>query len=150
MALLATHKHRGYQGGREGAGGLAPHLGLVRACVWLVCVSPRQDVRVISKVNGMIDDYLGQERTIILAVIPANQDIATIDILERAQKVGRGGGPPWRPALTQGCGLCLEAGYSLGSLMPACLSALLWLACWLDGCLSMCRWTRMGSARSAC
>jgi interferon-induced GTP-binding protein Mx1 len=43
---------------------------------------------VISKVNAMIDEYLSMERTIILAVIPSNQDIATIDILERAQKVG--------------------------------------------------------------
>jgi hypothetical protein len=50
---------------------------------WLLC----QDSRVIAKVNGMIDEYLSQERTVILAVIPANQDIATIDILERAQKV---------------------------------------------------------------
>lgn len=28
-----------------------------------------------------------QDRTIILAVIPANQDISTIDILERAHRV---------------------------------------------------------------
>lgn len=42
---------------------------------------------MISKVNAMIDEYLSMERTIILAVIPSNQDIATIDILERAQKV---------------------------------------------------------------
>lgn len=31
--------------------------------------------------------YLEQERTIILAVVPANQDVATVDILERAKIV---------------------------------------------------------------
>lgn len=39
---------------------------------------------VIRQVNDLINSYLSQPRTIILAVIPANQDIATIDILERA------------------------------------------------------------------
>jgi hypothetical protein len=29
--------------------------------------------------------YIVQERTIILAVVPANQDVATVDILERAR-----------------------------------------------------------------
>jgi len=38
-------------------------------------------------VNQLIDEYLKQERTIILAVIPSNQDVATVDILERAQRV---------------------------------------------------------------
>jgi hypothetical protein len=38
-------------------------------------------------VNSLIEGYLQQERTIILAVVPANQDVATIDILERAKKV---------------------------------------------------------------
>jgi len=46
-----------------------------------------QSQAVIAEVNALIDDYLAQERTIILAVIPANQDIATVDILERAQRV---------------------------------------------------------------
>lgn len=31
--------------------------------------------------------FLEQERTIILAVVPANQDVATVDILERAKLV---------------------------------------------------------------
>jgi len=43
-----------------------------------------QNAGVIDEVNGLINHYLGQERTIILAVIPCNQDIATVDILERA------------------------------------------------------------------
>ena len=50
-----------------------------------------QDPKVIYEVNELIDTYLRQERTIILAVIPSNQDIATIDILERAQTVAPGG-----------------------------------------------------------
>lgn len=33
--------------------------------------------------------FLEQERTIILAVVPANQDVATVDILERAKMVRR-------------------------------------------------------------
>ena len=37
-------------------------------------------------VDNLIDKYLVQPRTIILAVIPSNQDIATVDILERAHK----------------------------------------------------------------
>lgn len=43
-----------------------------------------QDAAVIMQVNNLINYYMSQPRTIILAVIPANQDIATIDILERA------------------------------------------------------------------
>jgi interferon-induced GTP-binding protein Mx len=39
------------------------------------------------QVNALIESFLLQERTIILCVIPSNQDIATVDILERAQKV---------------------------------------------------------------
>ena len=46
-----------------------------------------QGANVISDVNQLIQQYLAQERTIILAVIPSNQDIATVDILERAQQV---------------------------------------------------------------
>ena len=42
---------------------------------------------MIQEVNNLIDTYLKQERTIILAVIPSNVDIATVDILERAQSV---------------------------------------------------------------
>jgi interferon-induced GTP-binding protein Mx len=41
----------------------------------------------IMQVNALIESFLLQERTIILCVIPSNQDIATVDILERAQKV---------------------------------------------------------------
>jgi interferon-induced GTP-binding protein Mx1 len=43
-----------------------------------------QGSTVIADVNNLLDRYLKQERTIILAVIPSNVDIATVDILERA------------------------------------------------------------------
>ncbi len=46
-----------------------------------------QRASVVQDVNNLIERFLVQERTIILAVVPANQDIATIDILERAKKV---------------------------------------------------------------
>lgn len=46
-----------------------------------------QDKSVIQEVKNLIDSYLKQERTIILAVIPSNCDIATVDILERAEEV---------------------------------------------------------------
>lgn len=54
-------------------------------------VTAGQDVKCIADVNRLIKSYLQDERTIILAVIPANQDIATIDILERAQSVDPSG-----------------------------------------------------------
>lgn len=42
---------------------------------------------VMSDVDELLGRYLKQQRTVILAVIPANQDIATVDILERASSV---------------------------------------------------------------
>jgi hypothetical protein len=50
-------------------------------------VTAGQDVAAIEQVNRLIKSCLADERTIILAVIPANQDIATVDILERAEGV---------------------------------------------------------------
>eukprot|EP00752_Nemacystus_decipiens_P002787 g2603.t1 len=46
-----------------------------------------QRATVMAEVNGLIQRFLEQERTIILAVVPANQDVATVDILERAKLV---------------------------------------------------------------
>lgn len=42
---------------------------------------------VVGQVNGMIDRYIAMPNTLILAVVPCNQDIATVDILERAAKI---------------------------------------------------------------
>lgn len=50
-------------------------------------VTAGQTITAIEQVNRLIKSYLLDQRTIILAVIPANQDIATVDILERAQGV---------------------------------------------------------------
>ncbi|KAJ8610284.1 hypothetical protein CTAYLR_009067 [Chrysophaeum taylorii] len=46
-----------------------------------------QQAMVIDEINAMLGECLSQERMIILAVIPAKQDIATVDILERALRV---------------------------------------------------------------
>lgn len=46
-----------------------------------------QSEDVIGQVDRLLHKYLSQERTVILAVIPASSDIATVDILERAAKV---------------------------------------------------------------
>ena len=54
-------------------------------------VTAGQNTSSIQQVNQMIKSYLLDPRTIILAVIPANQDIATVDILERAQGVDKSG-----------------------------------------------------------
>ncbi|CAM9383395.1 unnamed protein product, partial [Discosporangium mesarthrocarpum] len=59
--------------------------GIVRTAV------KGQSQGVIMEVNGLIESYLSSERTIILAIVPSNQDVATVDILERAKLV-RGNG----------------------------------------------------------
>jgi interferon-induced GTP-binding protein Mx1 len=45
-----------------------------------------QDRSVIAEVDSLLSHFMSQEETVILAVIPANQDIATVDILERAHR----------------------------------------------------------------
>lgn len=45
-----------------------------------------QTRNVITEVDMLLESFIKQARTIILAVIPANQDVATIDVLERAAK----------------------------------------------------------------
>jgi interferon-induced GTP-binding protein Mx1 len=46
-----------------------------------------QDKSVIKTVNAMLNHFLQQPRTCILAVVPANQDLACSEILERAKQV---------------------------------------------------------------
>ena len=43
-----------------------------------------QSKTVIAEVDSLLQRFLEQKRTIILAVIPSNVDIATVDIIERA------------------------------------------------------------------
>jgi interferon-induced GTP-binding protein Mx1 len=45
-----------------------------------------QDRSVIAEVDNLLTEFMIQPETIILAVIPSNQDIATVDILERAHR----------------------------------------------------------------
>lgn len=69
----------------------APNLTLIDLPGIVRTATAGQSSAVISQINSLIESYLKQERTIILAVIPANQDIATVDILERAQQVDPSG-----------------------------------------------------------
>lgn len=48
--------------------------------------STGQSESVISDVNEIIERFMLESHTIIMAVVPANQDVATVDILERAHK----------------------------------------------------------------
>jgi len=65
----------------------APDLTVVDLPGIVRTATAGQSQAVVEEVNSLIEEYLGQERTIILAVIPANQDVATVDILERARRV---------------------------------------------------------------
>lgn len=69
----------------------SPDLTLIDLPGIVRTVTAGQDRSVIEQVNSMIESFLAQERTIVLAVIPANQDVATIDILERARRVDPAG-----------------------------------------------------------
>jgi interferon-induced GTP-binding protein Mx1 len=51
-----------------------------------------QTSNVIEQVNDLITSYISLPNTIILAVVPCNQDIATVDILERASHYDKEGG----------------------------------------------------------
>ena len=44
-----------------------------------------QPQAVIRQVDSLVEKYLTQPRTIVLAVVPSNTDVATVDILERAR-----------------------------------------------------------------
>ncbi|RKO85005.1 P-loop containing nucleoside triphosphate hydrolase protein, partial [Blyttiomyces helicus] len=50
-----------------------------------------QTLADIEQVNKIVEDYMAEERTIILAFVPANQDIATVDVLERVRRVDPSG-----------------------------------------------------------
>mmetsp|Transcript_28903 Transcript_28903/g.89335 ORF Transcript_28903/g.89335 Transcript_28903/m.89335 type:complete len:647 (+) Transcript_28903:776-2716(+) len=65
----------------------APNLTLVDLPGIVRTAVSGQDSEAIGKVNQLIDSYITKKHSIILAVVPSDQDIATIDILERARKV---------------------------------------------------------------
>jgi interferon-induced GTP-binding protein Mx1 len=64
-----------------------PNLTLVDLPGIVRTTTNGQNKSVISAVDNLLEYFLRQPETVILAVIPANQDIATVDILERASKV---------------------------------------------------------------
>ncbi|RYH22018.1 hypothetical protein EON65_19820 [archaeon] len=63
-----------------------PDLSLIDLPGIIRTTTAGQDRSVISAVDAMLGEFMEQSETIILAVIPANQDIATIDVLERAHQ----------------------------------------------------------------
>jgi interferon-induced GTP-binding protein Mx1 len=64
-----------------------PDLSLVDLPGIIRTTTAGQDRSVINEVDELLRHYMLQQETVILAVIPANQDIATVDILERAAKL---------------------------------------------------------------
>eukprot|EP01038_Epipyxis_sp_PR26KG_P012114 gene12114-16219_t len=62
----------------------SPDLTLIDLPGIVRTITSGQDTSVIAQVNNLIQTYISMPNTIILAVIPCNQDIATVDILERA------------------------------------------------------------------
>ncbi|GMF48495.1 unnamed protein product [Phytophthora fragariaefolia] len=59
--------------------------GLVRT------VNDHEDQSVIPRVRQMVDRYMQQERTVIIAVVPANVDMHNTEILQAAQEADRDG-----------------------------------------------------------
>ena len=69
----------------------APDLTIIDLPGIVRTTTTGQSHMVKEQVDELLKHYLEQSRTIILAVIPCNVDIATVDILERATKVDPGG-----------------------------------------------------------
>jgi len=69
----------------------APDLTIIDLPGIVRTTTKGQDAAVIAQVNALIDSYMALPHTIILAVVPANQDIATVDILERASRADPAG-----------------------------------------------------------
>jgi len=65
----------------------APDLTIVDLPGIVRTTTAGQSISIVAEVNNLIESYISMNNTIILAVIPSNQDIATIDVLERALKV---------------------------------------------------------------
>lgn len=59
--------------------------GLVRT------VADGEDPGIISRVRQLVDRFMGQERTIIIAVVPANVDLHNTEILQAAEQVDSAG-----------------------------------------------------------
>lgn len=61
-----------------------PNLSIIDLPGIIRTTTVGQNKEIINEINELLSHYMKQPETIILAVIPSNQDIATIDVLERA------------------------------------------------------------------
>ena len=68
-------------------GSQVPNLTIVDLPGIVRTTTSGQSKSVISDIDTLLNSIMTDTKTIILAVIPANQDIATVDVLERAQRV---------------------------------------------------------------
>ena len=65
----------------------APDLTIIDLPGIVRTATEGQEASIVEQIDGLIEKYLKQPRTIILAVVGANVDIATNEIIERAIKV---------------------------------------------------------------
>ena len=65
----------------------APNLTIIDLPGIVRTVTGDQDRGIMAEINGLIDRYIKESRTVILCVIASNVDIATNDVLERAALV---------------------------------------------------------------
>ena len=68
-----------------------PNLTLIDLPGIVRTTTADQSASMIDQVSALVDSYLAQERTIILAVLESHRDVATQDILTRARKVDSDG-----------------------------------------------------------
>lgn len=64
-----------------------PNLTLIDLPGIVHATTTGQSESMVSQVSELVDSYLQQERTLILAVLESHRDVATQDILTRARKV---------------------------------------------------------------
>ncbi|KAF1787495.1 P-loop containing nucleoside triphosphate hydrolase [Phytophthora cactorum] len=64
-----------------------PNLTLTDLPGWCALIGDHEDQSIIPRVRQMVDRYMKQERTVIIAVVPANVDMYNTEILQAAQEV---------------------------------------------------------------
>jgi interferon-induced GTP-binding protein Mx len=64
----------------------APDLTLIDLPGIARTITEGQSADVIQQVDDLLEFYMKQQRTILLAVVPLTQDIATVEVLERCSK----------------------------------------------------------------
>ncbi|CAI5716261.1 unnamed protein product [Hyaloperonospora brassicae] len=68
-----------------------PNLTLTDLPGFVRTVGDHEDHSIIAKVRQMINRYMQQEQTVIIAVVPANVDMNNSEILQAAQEAGPNG-----------------------------------------------------------